>query len=762
MHHNRSSRIHAPLLLMGFMLAATRVHALPLPDEPYLQEVGRQWSVEGGVNAIAFPSDKPYVGTPSGLFRLEGDELLPETTYPGAAVQRLFILPGAVCSVGVDHSWIQIDDTWKRLDIHPITDVARWRDTWIAATPKRLYEWKDDELLPLAPGDECPGQIQAITSYNDTLYAVGHDRLFYHDAKGFHANQDEVLEFGALASKDVRDILTVGNRMIVATHYGLSEVRGTAAKGIFGADGLPWEECHHLETGVNGDYFIGTTKGLIRALDDGEFHYFQGSRWLPGDRVKSVAVIPAGDPAGSLQPFEVYVATDGGLARIAYEPWTLRKKADYYEKHLRAWNQKRMAFTHKLEWDGATNAWMREVSDNDVGWSTHWWAAQAFRYAVTGEEQARQDAVDGFNAMKWSEEITTIDGFPARSIWADGETGHRASGGSGGYPAEWHPTDDGLWAWKGDTSSDETDAQYYYADIFHRLVANDHEKEQVREHLERMTDHIVDNGYILRDVDGKPTVWGRWDEPYFKSPQGMYAAGLNGLEILGYLRTAHKITGQERFREALYDRAARGYTDQIVKQKLVVLPRFVNHSDDRLAFYIYYALLQHEDAPELRALYLRSLERSWAIERIEHNPWFNFIYGALTGHPCEPDKAVAHLRAWPLDLVSYSFDFEHRRDLYPPAGYIPRAGGEKAISPRERGGYRWSENPMKLKGGAGGRAVLDPAGWLDAYWMGRYHGYIAAPAPDVAEVVAWVTAPDIEGQPGAVPYDGPPMPNVLD
>jgi hypothetical protein len=763
MYHNSITfrRAHSVCLVLLGALAAAAAPP-PVADVPYLQESGRQWPIAEGASALAATVGEVYVGTAAGLQRLVDGDLQPVVDAPAGAVRGLFAVGDTLLLVTHETSFLKTVEGWSRLDVHPVVDACAFRGDVVVASTQQLWRIAGAGLEPLAPGATCPGQIQALAVYADTLYGIGYDRLFYHDAEGFHTDEKSVVEFGSLASKDLRDIAQVGNRLTVATHYGLSEVRGKAAHGVFGSEGLPWEECHHLAPGVNGDYFIGTSKGLIRGLADGSFHYFLGKRWLPGDVVKGVAVVPRDEPAAGLQPFSVYAATDSGLARIDYDVWTLRKKADYYEKHLHAWNQKRMAFTHKLEWDGPTETWMREVSDNDVGWSTHWWAAQAFRYAVTGEEQARQDAVDGFNALKWSEEITSIDGFPARSIWADGETGHRATGGSGGYPAEWHLTEDGQWAWKGDTSSDETDAQYYYADLFYRLVADDAQQEQVRDHLRRMTDHIIDNGYVLMDVDDKPTVWGRWDEAYFNSPKGAYAKGLNGLEVLGYLRTAHKITGAPRFEEALYDRLSRGYAERVVDQKLVVLPRFVNHSDDRLAFYVYYTLLQHEDDPELRALYLRSLERSWAIERIEHNPWFNFIYGAVTGQPCEAEEAVDHLRAWPLDLVNYSFDFEHRRDLYPPDGYIPYADGEKPISPRERGGYRWSDNPMRLKGGGGGHSVVDPAGWLDAYWMGRYHGFIAAPSDAVAAVKGWVEAAEIEGQPGAVPYDGPPMPNVLD
>ena len=60
--------------------------------------------------------------------------------------------------------------------------------------------------------------------------------------------------------------------------------------------------------------------------------------------------------------------------------------------------------------------------------------------------------------------------------------------------------------------------------------------------------------------------------------------------------------------------------------------------------------------------------------------------------------------------------------------------------------------------GAGGRDVVEPGGWLLAYWMGRYHGFIAAPTttrPELLEV-----RPGEVPAGGARPYAGPPRPPV--
>jgi hypothetical protein len=740
---NKRLTVVVCLLSLATCAGAERWWA-PVKDEVYLQEAGYQIKTESRVWAVGVLDGRAYAGFGEGVQRVTEDNrgLEPVEGAPEEQVQRMRSAAGALWVITAKGLHRLAGGQWTRIAEDEFVDVCEHMGGVVVASPRSLFRVEGDNLVPIPGAVETPGPMRAIASYAETIYCLGYDRVFLFDGQQYdHKN---VIDLGTLPSKDLRDILAFGSRLLVGTHAGLGVIRGTAATAVLGADGLPFEETTGLARGFAGDYWVATTKGAIRAVD-GEYQYFTGARWLPDDSVNAIAC----------GPHTAYIATNGGVGVIDYEPYTLLKKAAYYERHLEEWGQKRMAFVHKLEWDAGKGQWIREVSDNDVGWSTHYWASQAFKYAATKDEQARKNAVEGFNCLKWSEEITSIPGFPARSIWAVGETGHQAEGGSGGYAAEWHPTADGLWEWKGDTSSDETDAQFYYASVFYELAANEKEKALVREHVGRIASHIVDHGWTLCDVDGKPTVWGRWDPEYFAG-KGVYARGLNGMEILNYMRTAHALTGDAKYAAALQQLLDMDYTSEVLRQKLTFPPQAVFHSDDRLAFYTYYTLLQYETDPALRSLYRRSLERSFEIERIENIPWFNFIYGELTGNDCEAGQAVKHLREWPLDLIKHPFDFSHRRDLYPLPGYLPYAGVKRAFSPRERGPGRWTNNMGEIKGG--GREVEDPSGWLDAYWMGRYYGFILPPETDDP---ALTTVPP--GTPGryAPLYDGPPMPWVL-
>src|SRR5256714_10001354 len=86
-------------------------------------------------------------------------------------------------------------------------------------------------------------------------------------------------------------------------------------------------------------------------------------------------------------------------------------------------------------------------SDNDGLWTAMYVAAECFRYKVTGEADARENARGGMQAIMRLEAITGIPGFPARSFIKVGVDAQPRDG-------EWHDASDNAWRWKVDTSSD--------------------------------------------------------------------------------------------------------------------------------------------------------------------------------------------------------------------------------------------------------------------------------------------------------------------
>ena len=715
----------------------------PMPDDVYLQETRGCVETDAPILAVAVFEGALFAGNAQGVCRLDGEALVPEANGPAGPVTRLKTLAGTLWAATPGGLWRFDGAAWQNLGGKDVADMCAHLGDVVVAAAGGLYRVEGDALTLVTPPDSRGARgVLGVASYSGTLYVRQANRF------GLVENGDFTYEYladwGHLEPDCVlRDMLTQGSKLVFATDGGLSILRGMTWYHLCGEDGLCYEDTTCLAPGFAQDLWIGTARGAIRYVD-GEFQYFGYQRWLPNDKVNAIA---CGDNV-------VYIATDGGLGIITYEPYTLRKKAAWYERWLEEWGQKRLGFTHSLVWDGTE--WLRHVSDNDVGYSSHYLDAMCFKYAVTGDQKARDEAVDMMKSVKWSEEITPMPGFPARSIWAADEKGDKAKHGSGGLPAEWHATPDGVWEWKGDTSSDETDAHVYEVSLFLELVAEDgEERDMAIEHLDRVIGHIVDNGWVLRDLDGQPTRWARWDPEYLQRPYGFYARGLNGMEALNYVTTAYHFTGNEKFRAGKQQLIEWGYPDEVLRQKLTFHPGFFTHFDDRLAFYAYYPLLRYETDPELRSLWLRSLERSWEVKRIEGLPWFNFIYGAITGNDCETDRAVAHLREWPLDCRMYSYFNSQRDDLYTPKGYRMYSERPKPLSPRATTPQRWDANFMRLDGGGAGRSVAEPSSWLDAYWMGRYFGFIKAPTTNDPELV---TVPKRGLHLGAEPYKGPPRP----
>lgn len=734
---------------VGFTLATTPVPAAPLPDAVYLQEVGRKIATSEPVTAVATLGDLVVTGSSRGVQRLDGDRLIdePGLTQP---VRRLVATRDTLWAMADSGLHRRVNGSWQRVAEQRVADLTMHRGELIAVGGRTAWRVAGDKLESITTND-APFELTRAFSNGDTLYIHGPGRVSFIERRKwggvdlYDFPADLGWDWGGLPAPATTDALLLDSRIYLGTARGLGELRGMSLQVIRGDRGLPYEDITSLARGFTNDLWIGTSRGAIRMVG-GDFHYFSGQRWLPGERVAAIAS----------STHTVYVATDRGLGIIRYEPYTLAKKAAYYERHLEEWGQKRLGLTHKLEWDDTLKEFVREISDNDGGYSGDYLAAQSYRYAITKDPVARREAVNSFQAIRWLETMTGIPGLPARAVWAKGERGHKAMHGSGGYPAEWHDTADGKFEWKGDTSSDELCSHFYSVGLFLDFVAQGDEVSQAKSLLGRIASHLIDHRWQLIDADGKPTRWGRWDPEYFLTDEGHFDRGLQCVEILSFMRMAEAVTGDGKFGKAYQQLVDLGYPAHTLRQRQVFPPDSVLHFEDQLAFWCWWNLLRKETDPDLRSLYRRGLERSYEVVRVEKNPWFNFLYGALTGNDCEPEQSVRHLRDWPLDLIVWSYENSHRADLRTPAGYVALKAGIRPFPAREHEPMRWDAWTMKLDGGSGGRDVIEPGGWLLAYWMGRYHGYIAAPE---TRDPALLTVEHSYGRDrGAKPYDGPPRP----
>jgi len=475
---------------------------------------------------------------------------------------------------------------------------------------------------------------------------------------------------------------------------------------------LPVEELTIVAAASPAIIWAGTPAGAIRAAGDRhDVEYFAGQRWLPDDRVTGIG----------FDGEATWLETPGGYARIDYVPMTLDEKSRAFVERIQS-RHNRWGLTASSELrvpgDISTN---RPVStDNDGLWTAMYVAAESFRYAVTHERDARQNARRGMEAILRLESITGIAGFPARSFIKVGEDVQPKDG-------EWHDTPDHAWRWKGDTSSDEIVGQYLAYSIYDELAADEAEKPVLRAAIDRITNHILDHDYQLIDVDGQRTRWGWWgpDEIWKAADE----TGLRALHILSHLRVAIHMTADARLRaryQQRYDDLATTHKYALLtRNQKIMVPGHINHSDDELAFLSYYPLLRYETDPKLLEIYKESLERSWQIERPERNPLWNAIYAAGTGaREWDRDESVRTLREIPMDTISWTVRNSHRRDVSidPMADRFGRKQSLLVLPYDELPMSKWNGNPYSLDGGNGGRTEDDGAYFLLPYWMARYHG----------------------------------------
>jgi hypothetical protein len=528
----------------------------------------------------------------------------------------------------------------------------------------------------------------------------------------------------------------------VATDRGLYVTDGEKWwQGIERSDGVPFEAMTCIDLAPNGDVWGGTREGAWR-LRDGQFRYFWGRRWLPGNLIRAIWTDANG---------RAWLETDLGVALIEEKPITLAEKAVHFDQITQA-RHNRGGFICGIDFNtpgDPSRGYRFNVSDNDGLWTAMYVGAMALRYGATKNPEARNHARASLTALLDLERRSGIAGFPARAMATDDELAHGVNGvnlesrvhAPGVVAKAWYRSkvDPHLWC-KGDTSSDELDGHYFAWYLYHDLVADDSEKKEIAAVVGRVTDHILAHDLTLVDHTGEKTRWGIWaPELINRHPFYYEQRPLNSIEILAFLKVAEHITGDARY--------ARKFDDLIQNHHYLLNSLMmrrnstghwpnINHSDDELLYLVYYPLLRLEKDPSRRRILTESIARTWEEGapgeqpiRPEHSPFYNFVYGATTGRRCDVEGATQTLEDWPWDLVDWAARGSHRTDvqiLSTPGIHRHRTQLDRVLPISERSQGRWNSNPWIADGGGDGRHEHDGVAWSLGYWLGVYHGFLPA------------------------------------
>jgi hypothetical protein len=483
---------------------------------------------------------------------------------------------------------------------------------------------------------------------------------------------------------------------------------------------------------------VGTQNGVYR-IDvrgyDGLPDYYASRRWLLDDVVVSIG----------RNGHNLLALTKLGLNEIVIEPMTLEQKAMHYEDKIRK-RHIRYGFSSELHLTRAGDPTSAEMTDtdNDGTWSEYYLASQAFRFAATGDPKAHDNAWETFAAMERLESINSLGGFPARTFE---RKGYKVSD-----PDRWRDAGDGLWEWKGHTSSDEIIAHIFGCSVLWECAAKTtEEKARIKAFVTKIADHILRHDLYLVDVDGKPTLWGRWNPEYVNwFPHSIVDRRLNSAEIIGLLQFAYKISGDEKYKaKAMELFEKHGYLENILwpMKDIALTKGFIhqgndmgdewNHSDDLLAFDAYWVLYHSAFNSELKKKYAAAIRDHWEMEKEEKNPLFAFVYASTKPKEFDLEGALWTLRRFPWDMVDWDVHNSQRLDITKlPPNFRGRELKE-LLPPGERRVTRWNAHPFVLDGGSGGHIELAGDEYLLPYWMGRYLKIIAPPESDSKRQPVW-------------------------
>ena len=759
-------RVGALLLVEATCLAAA---------ETYRQQVSLFYATAHGLPSmdvlavVRTPPGVVYAATTSGLAR-----------YAQGAWRRVESFPSRVEALAADGDgllvafqgllWRLRDDKAQRLAALPPGVKVRCLSPGppvLVGADNGLYELAGNRLrhvsalLPLLGGK---GEIRQVAVAPDGRVAVAAEAgLFLRDSRGRWSRLFPRQGSRSWAAEDARGVaFDARGRLWFACPQGAGRL-DTEWTLYTGEDGLPYDDFTTVAAGEPGVVWFGTRRGAIR-FDGTHWEYRQGRRWLPDDEVRSIAVAPEG---------HAWIATPQGVACIELRPMSLRQKAAYFEQEIDK-RHRRTPFGYvdsvRLKRPGDTSEWIQRDSDNDGLWTGMYGAGECFAWAATRDPAARRRARAAFEALRFLSTVTqggkppARPGFVARTVLpADGPdpnlvyTRERDEQTRATrdrlwkilYP-RWPLSADGRWYWKADTSSDELDGHYFFYALYYDLVAETAaEKEEVRQVVTAITDHLLAHDYALVDWDGLPTRWAVFTPSKLNQDPDWYVErGLNSLSILSYLAVAEHMTGNGKYRAAA-ERLIREhhYAQNLMVPKIQAGPGTGNQSDDEMALMNFYNLIRYETDPGLRSRYAFALYQYCLLELPELNPLFNFICAAsLKGATYRTpfasinlslpgpwlEESLDTLRRFPLDRVDWRLTNSHRKDIVPLRVNLPgeeRVGrgcrrNGKVLPVDERFVEHWNHDPWRLDQGGQGLVLADGAAFLLPYYMGLYHGYV--------------------------------------
>ena len=392
---------------------------------------------------------------------------------------------------------------------------------------------------------------------------------------------------------------------------------------------------------------------------------------------------------------------------------------------------------------------------NVILWTGMYLASQALRYAVTGEAEALENAKTVVAALKHSTRVTGISGLYCRSMYQPGVAYDYTGEGSEVWIDSTAPGYEG-WRWNHDASKDG-----YAGMMFGYAAALQHFDDaallaEVKLLVAEVAGHLMDNDLQIIDHTGEPFQHGRmfhsaWDD----------FPGFNAMLLSSWIKVAAEAsdgTALDDFYYGCLMETRDGVTCNL-RQTDADLGTYIRTMEDLLGLWLpgcqqnydnfdmcyqaMYPLLSREQDPALRARLQDVLRDGMFIaanpdhESISTygNSFFTLAYVGLSGVRSDDplarqavDDAVCKLKRFPPIKFERAIPAGTQQEVCSNRLQKPVAAETIPLSEYAFDNYLWRLDFFEIQQELPERRrlVYSPEDFLVAYWLGRYHGIVAA------------------------------------
>jgi len=427
----------------------------------------------------------------------------------------------------------------------------------------------------------------------------------------------------------------------------------------------------------------------------------------------------------------------------------LRLKAEAYDAWHLAHHQPYYGSTVGTVFQDATRTEVGNYFDygDSCEWTGLYLASQAFRYHVTGEEQARANVLRTAAALSGHLHVTGTPGFIARyrgrqapeiypgDAWCDAPEQDRC-----------HHVESGPYAgdfWWGETSRDMYNGWFFGLAAAYDLLDDEGMRERIRADVTEVLTVLMDQDWRILDEAGEPTDAAPDVIPPFR---------------FAWLAIGYHITGSEEILAELRTWLKNANRVLLRVLSINVMNRYAQYYGNCLAHEYWYNLLRLGKAyfsPDDRAFLLDVFETQvHTFTRLSHNPWFNGVFmsqGAYVPSGGAPDpyweQLLGDLRAFPdapnfryvlpaRDPAAYTLDplsvtLHELMEEYPILEQIMGAVAPQALEafPVDQQcstDFLFQRNPFQISACGEHRPdVVNPGvDYLISYWLASYHKFL--------------------------------------